>query len=180
MAALEVHYVSDPASTMAHDDTQSAVTVDQATASMGALIAAVIYLWLILVLVIADLRAWYYNFFQIVRRTDQLMHSVTADMKRIQDYNLPTTDYSPSWELLSKLPERYQQIREYDHYKSKSWPKIRIRRRPLRLLGGSSKGSSKAHSNGGGGSSVGHNNNRNSVVPLSSVVPNSPAGPLNV
>jgi hypothetical protein len=136
MAALDVEYVSDAAK--AHDATQSAATVDQATASTGALIASVIFICVLVMLVIADLRAWYYNASQVVRRTDRMMKKVRTDLDNIEGIS--------SHLLLTSIPDSYKHIREYDHYKSKAWslPHLNTRRKKsasLSSIGGGSRNS---------------------------------------
>jgi hypothetical protein len=79
-----------------------------------------IFLWLVIILVIADLRAWFYNSSQIVRRTDQMVEAVKSELEGIQGF-APVIVQSSALDILTKLPDRYKHIRDYDHYKSTAW-----------------------------------------------------------
>jgi hypothetical protein len=121
MAALQLKY--DPSGGMSsnHHTPAGVTTVDQSTASVGAIVASMIFLWIVIMLVMADLRAWFYNSSQIVRRTDQMMGKVKLDIECLQEtfptyYGTSAVAQNSAIGILTKLPDRYMSIRQYDHY----------------------------------------------------------------
>lgn len=54
----------------ASDKFSDASTVDNMTAVYGALAASMIFIWIVFILSIADLRVWYYNLARVIREAD--------------------------------------------------------------------------------------------------------------
>jgi len=80
-----MHYVGQAAATFeyveGHASTVTALTADQNSATVGALVASSILLFAILLLAIADLRVWYYNQSAIIRELDVRATLASADLR---------------------------------------------------------------------------------------------------
>lgn len=74
IAVNGMHYTGMAAATFVYKEGRVASTnanwVDQNTAILGALAGSTLFMWLIIIMCIADLRVWYYNLARIVREAD--------------------------------------------------------------------------------------------------------------
>ena len=137
MAAMKLEYMPNTMNAMKAP--KGVQVVGQKTATVGAIIASIIFLWIIVLIVMADLRAWFYNSSQVIRNMDTLARNARND---------PAT----SGELL-KFIETYEQIRNHDFYTTRASGsnRMKVRNQVLLQQHGDSAGSGRAGGGGGRG-----------------------------
>jgi hypothetical protein len=111
MMALKLQYSEGYKHRFAH----SVHLVNRNDAMIGAVIGSMIFLWLIVLVVMADLRAWFYHSSQTVRNTDGMMKR----LRTMAEKDYLSTSVMPS-SVVFNLTNSYAALRNMDFYSSLS------------------------------------------------------------
>jgi len=80
-----MHYTGMAAATYVYTPGQAVTvatsqTMDSGQAVTGCIVASMIFLWIVILLVLADVRSWFYRAANTVRTADKLVHYIEKEM----------------------------------------------------------------------------------------------------